>query len=191
MNTNDAIYVEFPEYSVDTGIKKANGKNHRAPLGHAMVIAVNENNGYIRGSEYGRYDSKNKGIAHRVTVPNFKGDPTDEYLKQYAQKLYESYSKKHTNIGNKVRIKYIKGTDYNDAVKAMESVENNGLRTKQGKPVDYSILKGITCGSYAHNIATGDHPSDMELGAPRRFFGIGIGGTIPWFGKSVTYEKDK
>lgn len=64
MKTPDGVYVEFPNYSVSTGI------GHYS-LGHAMVIAVDRKTGNTRGSEYGRYDKDNKGMAKRVIVPNF------------------------------------------------------------------------------------------------------------------------
>ena len=92
----DGIYVSFPNYKVSTPVG-------HLPLGHGMVIAVNEDTGQTRGSEYGRYDSENKGIARRVVVPNLvmadPGNPTDEELDAYAQKLYNSYGNAHK--GNK------------------------------------------------------------------------------------------
>lgn len=46
-----------------------------------MVIAVDENTGRTRGSEYGRYDKENKGWARRVRVPDLR---TNEDLDAYA-----------------------------------------------------------------------------------------------------------
>lgn len=84
------MYVEFPDYQVKTGLPNSSGMS-RMPLGHGMVIAVDENTGQTRGSEYGRYDPEEKGIARRVTVPNFKakepGNPTNEELNTYAEAL--------------------------------------------------------------------------------------------------------
>ena len=60
-----------------------------------MVISVNEDTGETRGSEYGRYDPANKGIARRVVVPDFKmknpGNPTQEELDAYAAALDRKY----------------------------------------------------------------------------------------------------
>lgn len=127
-----------------------------------MVIAVDPNTNETRGSEYGRY-SDDYGNARRVTVPNFTGDISDKKdVKKYAKRLLKSYVNKHgsNKVGNKINITYIPKKDYNKAVQDMKDSEKNGLKHP------YSWATGITCGSYAHNIAVGDDPSDKEFGTP-------------------------
>ena len=125
-----------------------------------MVIARDPNTNRTRGSEYGRYSSS-RGNAQRVTVPDFQGDPANEEdTKRYAQKLLKSYQQKHgaNKVGNVVKITYVPDVDYNQTVQAMQNAERNGLTR------DYNWLKGVTCGSYAHNLAVGDDASDSEFG---------------------------
>ena len=139
----DGIYVEFPNYEVNTSSSKL-------PLGHSIVIAVNENTGQTRGSEYGRYQS-NKGQARRVMVPDFKmknpGKPTKEELNTYAEKLYNNYAKGHS-LGNKVKIHYIKGADENKIIKLMKSAETNNREKGFYTNNDYNIIDH-NCGTYA------------------------------------------
>ena len=141
----DGLYVEFPNYQISTPIGKL-------PLGHGMVIAVDENTGQTRGSEYGRYDSENKGQARRVIVPNLQmqnpGNPTEEELNAYAAQLYNFYSKKHGNLGDEVKVHYVKGADENKMIKLMESAETNNKENGFYTNRDYNLLDH-NCGTYA------------------------------------------
>lgn len=142
----DGIYVEYPNYQVSTPVG-----NMR--LGHGMVIAVDENTGKTRGSEYGRYDKENKGLARRVTVPDLQmadpGNPTKEELNAYANKLYNSYAKKHNKekIGNKVKIHYVKGADENKMIELMKNAETNDRKNGFYTNHNYRILDH-NCGTY-------------------------------------------
>lgn len=141
----DGIYVSLPDYMVDTGVA---GKQ---PLGHGFVISVNEDTGNTRGSEYGRYDAENKGLARRVKVPNFKmenaGNPTEEELHNYGKKVLESYKKKNPKAGNAIKITYVKGADEDKMNKMMESAETGNRKNGYYINKDYNILSH-NCGTY-------------------------------------------
>lgn len=139
----DGIYVEFPNYEVQT-----NTFLKKQPLGHGMVIAVDENTGRTRGSEYGRYDKENKGWARRVRVPDLR---TNEDLDAYAQRLYNSYKKKHSNIGNTVKVHYVKGADENKMIQLMKSAEANNRKNSFYTNHNYRILDH-NCGTYAADL---------------------------------------
>lgn len=50
----DGILAIFPAYKVSVP-----GSSGKVGLGHGAVIAVDEDTGATRGSEYGRYDREN------------------------------------------------------------------------------------------------------------------------------------
>lgn len=78
-----------------------------------MVIAVDPTTGMTRGSEYGRYDPANKGVAKRVNVPNFTLNSDisfQENLDNYARQLDQSYG----HSGGRTQVYYVPGADYNE-----------------------------------------------------------------------------
>ena len=180
----DGLYVEFPNYQVSTPIGGL-------PLGHGMVIAVDENTGQTRGSEYGRYDSENKGEARRVIVPNLQmqnpGNPTEEELNAYAARLYNSYSKKHGNLGDKVKVHYVKGADENKMIKLMESAETNNRENSFYTNRDYNLLDHI-CGTHGADMIKKAMPWYKLSG-----FGLYTLGTpsmvAPMWGTTGEYKK--
>ena len=152
--SSDGIYVEMPDYNV--GVSESGNKKVTLPLGHGMVIAVDENTGSTRGSEYGRYDKANKGLAHRVTVPNFRpaspGNPTDEELNQYAKKVNDYYNKySGHNTGGTVKLHYVKGADEDEMIKLMKSAETNDRKNGFYTNTPYRILDH-NCGTYGADI---------------------------------------
>lgn len=164
----DGIYVNFPDYMVDTETKLG-----KQPLGHGMVIAVDEKTGKTRGSEYGRYkgDGDIKGKARRVVVPNLKmtipGSPTQAELDAYAQALDKAYG----HSGGRTEITYVKGADYDKLVDMMKSAESQPDKGYyQTKP--YSILNH-NCGTYT---------ADMLQAATPVFSQIKYAVTSPGFG---------
>lgn len=140
----DGIYVSLPNYQVDTEVAG------NQPFGHGFVIAVNEDTGSTRGSEYGRYGGR-KGSAHRVVVPDFKmkkpGDPTPEELQQYSKVLLHSYKRLHPNAGNKIKITYVRGADENKMIQMMKSAESGNRKKGFYINKDYRILDH-NCGTY-------------------------------------------
>ena len=160
--TQDNFYVDFPDYEVSLAEQVPLVGKVKSRLGHAMVIARDPNTNRTCASEYGRYNS-NRGNAQRVKVPDFQGDPTNEEdTKRYAQRVLASYQRNMgaDKVGNTIKLTYVPDVDYNQTVQAMQNAERNGLKR------DYSWLGGITCGSYAHNLAVGDDASDREFGTP-------------------------
>lgn len=134
----DGIYISYPQDKINiSGIKTD------LVGGHGMVIAVDENTGKTRGSEYGRnYNNSGKfGAARRVIVPNFypanPGNPTTEELDQYAKKLQRD------SHGNTVHVTYIKGADYDKMVDYMKEAESG--KGFASKPYN---LANHNCGSY-------------------------------------------
>lgn len=143
MKTDDGIYVYWPDYQVDT--ESSLGK---AELGHGMVIAVDNKTGKTRGSEYGRYDKENRGMARRVNVPDIQFDPNlpiQQQLNEYARKLGQSY---HNGKHGAVKIYYIPGANYDELVNMMNSAETNNRDTGFYVNSDYRILDH-NCGTYA------------------------------------------
>ena len=180
---SDGIYVDFPDYQVTV----PNSDQH-IPGGHALAVAVDENSGTTRGSEYGRYNS-NYGSAHRVIVPDFHpaiaGEPTEEELEAYSKKILDSYSKgREDKVGNTIRVTYVKGPKYDQIVKAMSTAEKSGINT------GYSWLRGITCGSYANRLSQGKSPSEAVHGAPTNgIIGFLWGSTRPSGDVKASYSR--
>ncbi len=152
----------------------------RLPLGHGTVIAVDEETGQTRGSEYGRYDSENKGIARRVSVPNLKvanpGSPTREELDAYAKQLDQSYG----HSGGTTQIYYIPGADYGKMVEMMESAEN-GSKTGERKGhyyIDHNYnITNHNCGTYGATMIKKAMPwyrRALDFTNLGRFFGTGF-----------------
>ena len=135
------IYVTFPDYKVDTGM------GFKAPLGHGMVISVNDKTGKTRGSEYGRYDPNNRGIARRVRVPDLiasdPSNPTKEELDNYAKQLDKYYG----HSGGTTKVTYIPDADEATLVSLMESAEKNRPNSFYQNR-EYNILDH-NCGTYA------------------------------------------
>lgn len=138
----DGIYVSYPNQSIKIGPKRADYVG-----GHGMVIAVDENTGTTRGSEYGRYNGNNSstyGNARRVNVPDFHpadpGNPTKEELDAYAKKLQKDA------YGPKVNVTYVKGADYDKMVDYMKKSERNNKKDGySNKPYN---LYNHNCGTY-------------------------------------------
>lgn len=175
----DAIYVDFPDYSVKTDLPSSSGME-RMPLGHGIVIAVDEKTGNTRGSEYGRYDKENKGIARRVSVPNLKvanpGSPTNAELDEYAKKLDQTYG----HSGGTTRVFYVPGADYGGMVKMMESAES-GSKTGERKGhyyIDHDYrISDHNCGTYGATMIKKAMPwwkKALDVTTLGRIFGSGF-----------------
>lgn len=152
-------------------IVNTSSKGHiKAGLGHGMVIAVNEDTGQTRGSEYGRYDSANKGTARRVSVPNFvmadPGNPTQEELDRYAEQLDKSYG----HSGGKTKVHYIKGADEDEMIKLMESAESGDRDNGYYINSDYRILDH-NCGTYGCDLIKKTVPWYRKFSLPIYSFG--------------------
>ena len=156
-----------------------------------MVIAVDENTGKTRGSEYGRYKT-NRGEAHRVVVPDFKmknpGNPTKEELNTFAKKLYDSYAKKH-DLGNRVRVYYVKGADENKMTELMKSAETNDRKNGFYTNSDYGIV-GHNCGTYGADVIKKSMPWYKLSGFGLYSFGT-PSSVAPSRGKTGEYENEK
>lgn len=151
----DGMYVWMPDYNVSTGIPAK--KLARAKLGHGMAIAVDRETGVTRGSEYGRYDKGNRGIARRVSVPDthfaVPGNPTQEELDAYADALKRSYG--HTS--GTVKLVYYKDADANKMKKLMQSAESNDRDTGYYVNTDYRV-PDHNYGTYAASLIRNSLP---------------------------------
>lgn len=132
---SDGIYVSYPSQKITIS-----GNKHDNVGGHGMVIAVDENTGHTRGSEYGRYRDK-FGNARRVSVPNFHpadpGNPTEEELEAYAKKLAAKSGQEQVNVT------YVKGPDYQEMVDYMKEAEKG-----KGYAEDPYNIWSHNCGTY-------------------------------------------
>ena len=155
-----------------------------------MVISVDENTGKTRGSEYGRYDSANKGIARRVSVPNFKmqdpGNPTQEELDSYAAALDKVYG----HSGGTTHVVYVKGADEEKMNELMQSAETNDRRNGYYVNRDYRILDH-NCGTYGCDLIRKSLPwySFNKLGTYT--WGTPSSLRTQFFGKNAEYKQSK
>ena len=177
---NGGIYVVFPRYRVDTGL------GFRFPLGHGMAIAVDDKTGATRGSEYGRYDAADKGIARRVTVPNLiaedPSNPTQKELNHYAEQLNKMYG----HSGGRVEIHYVRGADDKKMINLMESAEKNTPDSFYQNR-DYNILDH-NCGTYAADMIKQSMPWYKFSGFGPYSWGTPAG-VAPYWGTEGNYDE--
>ena len=196
---SDGIYAVFDDYEVDSGVK-ANGitkaiglketgsGNAKASLGHGMAIAVHEDTGKTRGSDYGRYDKDSKGIARRVKVPNFKmatpGKPTQQELDDYARSLDKMYG----HSGGRTTVHYVRGANADEMEEMMKSAETNNREKGYYVNSDYRILDH-NCGTYAADMIKKSMPW-------YKFSGFGLytwgtpSGAAPYWGGTGKYKNE-
>lgn len=189
-----SMLVVFPEYSVATGIKTGNETIDKTvghlPLGHGLVIAVDNQTGETRGSEYGRYDT-NKGKARRVRVPSLQAqnlaDPSTEELNKYAEALYKQYNNAHK--GSTVNVYYVKDVDGNKMRELMESAESNNRKTGFYVNSDYRILDH-NCGTYGADMIKEAMPWYKFSGFGEYSWGV-PDSLAPYWGTSGSYTTEK
>ena len=173
------IEVALPEYSVSTGFLGD------LRLGHSAAIAVDESSGRTRTGVYGRYDKDNLGMALREILPDIEltkeGAVSDGDLEKYAPIVLSAIQKLEgaDKVGDEIMLRYYPGVSYADAVTTMQNAEKYGLRNSDGTPAYYDWPNGITCASYAHNIATGQNPATPHVGWSSRLIrGGNEGGNV-------------
>ncbi len=178
----DGLYVEFPAYQV-----KVPGSSGRVGLGHGAVIAVDEDTGTTRGSEYGRYDRENQGVARRISVPSFRmkspGNPTSEELDNYARQLDAMYG----HSGGVTRVHYIKGADEDKMIKLMQSAESGDRENGFYVNTPYRILDH-NCGTYGAAILKRSMPWYKFSGFGPYTWGTPHG-IVPYWGPTGEYIK--
>ena len=145
----DAIGIVFKGYMVDTGY------GFKLPLGHAGVVLVDNNTGFTKYYEYGRYDPNNRfvigeklpaeeGNIRNVEIPNAAigddGKPTSDSLKN----IYDSLSRVAGN-NYPVDASYHEGADF----KKMDTYVNN--LAKDHNREKYSIPNN-TCYSFKDRV---------------------------------------
>lgn len=75
------------------------------------------------------------------------GNPTEEELHNYGERLLKSYKKRNPKAGNAIKITYIKGANEDKMNKMMESAENGDRKNGYYINKDYNILSH-NCGTY-------------------------------------------
>ncbi len=134
----DAVGIVYKGYQVDTGL------GFKLPLGHAGVLLINNETGYTKYYEYGRYDPNGQGIVgekldkmkgniRNVSVPNATigedGKPTQESL----NKIYTHLSKV-AGKGNEVDAEYHEGADFKKMEKYVKDTANDKKRDEYSVP---------------------------------------------------------
>ena len=143
----DAIYIQYRNYMVDTGF------GFDMPFGHAAVIAVDPKTGETKYFEYGRYGGDYgvvKGPKDRP-IPNVvigkDGKPTEASLKN----LYQYVSKKWGK-NSFVDDQYYADADYKKVV----DFAYDRMNDKNRPPYSWNPLNRNHCFSFAHEaIAAG------------------------------------
>ncbi len=95
----DGILVVFPDYKIDPELQVTifgkTFKSPKLPLGHAGVLLIDNETGYTKYYEYGRYSTEDgtRGKVRNVAVPNVvigeDGKPTPESLNNVFKVLSE------------------------------------------------------------------------------------------------------
>jgi RHS repeat-associated protein len=137
----DAIYIEYPDYSVNTGF------GFNAPLGHAAVIAIDPKTGTTKYFEYGRYDSdfgQVKGPPDR-RVPDVTIGPNGKPTRESLARLYD-FASRNYGKGSRVEATYYDDADYQRVIDfAMQR-----MRDPNRRAYSWNLLKPNHCYSFAN-----------------------------------------
>lgn len=150
----DAILIVFPDYMVDTETRLG-----RRQLGHAGVLLINNETGYTRYYEYGRYPTSDgtRGRVRNQRVSNVTigsdGRPTERSLNRVLQQISRS-----SGQGGRIEGAYIESDDFdvmNDYAEQMlrESTAGNPQYDPDRDP--YSLLRR-NCGTFARDVINQD-----------------------------------
>jgi RHS repeat-associated protein len=134
----DAVGIVYKGYQVNTNL------GFSLPLGHAGVLLINNENGFTKYYEYGRYDpnyegvfgeklDKMKGNIRNVPVPNAvldeDGKPTQESLNSIYKHLSKTAGK-----GYEAVTQYHEGADFTQMEKYVQDTANDKNRDKYSVP---------------------------------------------------------
>ena len=157
---NDAIFICFPDYKINTEIKNpiTNKTIKASGLGHAGVLLIDNKTGKTRYYEYGRYKTLDgtKGKVRNLIIPNCKikdGKPTQESL----DKVLNIISKKAGQSGN-IEGAYVnseKFTEMDSYAKSKldESTFGNSKYNKDREPYD---LFSNNCATFVADVINQD-----------------------------------
>jgi RHS repeat-associated protein len=141
----DGVLVVFPDYKISTPVGKIGG------LGHAGVLLIDNKTGVTKYYEYGRYDSKGKGIVRTVSVSNVKigedGRPTEASL----NKVLGQISKK-SGDGTRIEGAYIESDNF-DVMKSYAESKIQENSNPDRKP--YSLTSN-NCGTFGCDVLSQD-----------------------------------
>jgi RHS repeat-associated protein len=134
------IYISYPNYPITIP-----GTNIKWPLGHAAVIAVDDQTGRTTYFEYGRYDSDFGQVKRRVVPDLVMGDdglPTQESLNNLL-----TYISAHYGHDTSVDATYYPDADYKQIVDfALER-----MRDPHRAPYSWNPLHRNTCKTFAQD----------------------------------------
>ncbi|WP_130618673.1 RHS repeat-associated core domain-containing protein [Dyella amyloliquefaciens] len=134
------IYINYPDYPITIP-----GTSTQIALGHAAVVAIDDNTGTTQYFEYGRYDS-DFGNARQEPVPNVQigddGLPTQASLTNLM-----NFVSKHYGHGSPVDAQYYQDADYQKTV----DFARNRIRDKNRDAYSWNPLHMNTCKTFAHD----------------------------------------
>jgi RHS repeat-associated protein len=134
------IYINYPDYPITIP-----GTSTQVALGHAAVVAIDDNTGTTQYFEYGRYDS-DFGNARQEPVPNVQigddGLPTQASLANLL-----NFVSKHYGHGGPVDAQYYQDADYQKIV----DFARNRIRDKNRDAYSWNPLHMNTCKTFAHD----------------------------------------
>ncbi|MDZ4153041.1 RHS repeat-associated core domain-containing protein [Methylicorpusculum sp.] len=132
------IYVNYPNYPITVP-----GTEAQLPLGHAAVIAVDDNTGTTKYFEYGRYDSDFGQVKQR-TVPDLvldeKGNPTPASLSNLYNYIGARYGDQTT-----VDATYYPDANYQKIIDFALQRKNDSNRA----PYSWNPFSSNTCKTFA------------------------------------------
>lgn len=141
-----AIYISFPEYPITIP-----GMKRRLPLGHAAVVALNEETGATKYFEYGRYGGDFGKVEVRQIPDVIMGDdgkPTPESL----QNLY-SYISETLGKGTRVVPVYYSSASYRKVV----AFARNRMTDPRRDPYSWNPFHENTCMTFAREAIRAGH----------------------------------
>lgn len=134
----DAVPIVFKDYKINVaGIKVPY-------LGHAGVLLIDNETGYTKYYEYGRYDSEGMGIVRSYKIPNVAMDKNTGMPTESSLNNVLSFISKRSGQGGAVTGAYIQNDNFDEM--------NNFAKGKQAQNSDtnrkpYATLTN-NCGTF-------------------------------------------
>ena len=150
----DGIVIVFPDYKVDTETRLG-----KLPLGHGGVLLINNETGYTKYYEFGRYATTDgtKGRVRTIRIPNAvigeDGKPTSESLKRILSAI-----SRRAGQGGRIQGSYIRSDDFdamNDYARKKLKESNPQYKEYDKERAPYT-LTGNNCGTFACDVVKQD-----------------------------------
>ncbi len=153
----DAIPIVFKDYLISAfGTKLPH-------LGHAGILLVDNQTGYTKYYEYGRYDERRMGIVNSYSVPNVimdeaTGLPTAKSLEMVLNRISQ-----RSGQGGMITGAYIQNDNFKEM---MEYAENLRSQNSDPKRKPYSIWTN-NCGHFMKNVLSSGGANSSSMIDPR------------------------